>query len=202
MIRRRCRRPGAGTSRVRSERGSVVVESALVLPIFLLLVFGTMEFGLAFRSYLTLSNSTRDAARFASTLGKDADADFQIINEAVNDLGGMHAGNVTKIIIFKATGPSSTTASGALAACRTGSVANLCNTYTGANITTDSTKFGCNYTSPDRYWCPTSRKVAKSDPPDYIGVYIMVHHQSLTGVLGMTRDFSDEFIMRLEPVRS
>lgn len=45
-------------SLTRSERGAVVVESALALPLFLLLIFGTMEFGLAFRSYLTLANAT------------------------------------------------------------------------------------------------------------------------------------------------
>ena len=200
-MRSRYRRP-LTRPLTRGERGSVVVESALALPLFLLLIFGTMEFGLAFRTYLTLSNSTRDAARFASTLGKDADADFQIINEAVANLTGFKAGTIQKIIIFKATGPTSTTASGALAACRTGSVTGLCNTYLGGSISTNSANYGCNYTSPDRFWCPTSRKVAVADPPDYIGVYIEVRHTGLTGVIGMTRNFSDEFVMRLEPVRA
>lgn len=186
----------------RSERASVVVESALALPLFLLLIFGTMEFGLAFRSYLTLSNATRDAARFSSTLGRDADADFQVINEVVTNLSGLRAGSLRKIIIFKATGPSSTTASGALAACRNGSVANLCNTYINPGISTNSANYGCNYTSPDRFWCPAGRKVAVADPPDYIGIYIEIRHTGLTGVIGMTRDFDDEFIMRLEPVRA
>jgi len=179
-----------------------VVESALALPLFLLLIFGTMEFGLAFRSYLTLSNSTRDAARFAATLGKDADADFQVLNEAVANLSGFKAGTIQKIIIFKATGPTSTTSSGALAACRTGSVTGLCNTYVGGSISMNSANYGCNYTSPDRYWCPAGRKVAVSDPPDYLGIYIEIRHTGLTGVIGMTRTFSDEFVVRLEPVRA
>src|SRR6185436_14114397 len=45
--------------RRRSERGGIIVESALALPLFLLVVFGSMEFGLAFRRSLTLTNSTR-----------------------------------------------------------------------------------------------------------------------------------------------
>ena len=188
--------------RARSERGSVVVESALALPLFLLLIFGTMEFGLAFRSYLTLTNATRDAARFASTLGRDADADYQTVNEIVGNIVGMNAGTIQKIIIFKATGPTSTTESGALAACRTSSVLGLCNTYLAGNISTDPSAYGCNYTSPDRYWCPDSRKVNSSDPPDYIGLYVEVQHKGLTGVVGLTRNFSDEFILRIEPVRA
>lgn len=189
-------------ARRRSERGSVVVESALALPLFLLIIFGTMEFGLAFRSYLTLSNATRDAARFASTLGNAPDADFQIVNEVVTSMNGMRAGEIQQIIVFKASGPDSTTESGALSACRSGSVANLCNTYNLGAITTDPTKYGCDYTSPDRYWCPAGRNVRASDPPDYLGVYIKTRHSGVTGVLGMTRDFTDEFIVRLEPVRS
>lgn len=188
--------------RTGNERGSVVVESALALPLFLLLIFGTMEFGLAFRSYLTLSNSTRDAARFASTLGRDADSDFQVINEAVLNLSGLRAGSIRKIIIFKATGPTSTTKSGALAACQTGSVTGLCNTYMGGSISTNSANYGCNYTSPDRFWCPASRKIALTDPPDFVGIYIEIRHTGVTGVIGMTRDFSDEYVMRLEPVRT
>lgn len=188
--------------RRRSERGSVVVESALALPLFLLLIFGTMEFGLAFRTYLTLTNTTRDAARFAATLGRDADADYQVLNEAIANLGGYRAGTLQKIVIFKAAGPSSTTSSGALAACLSGSVTGLCNTYVGGSISTNPADYGCNYTSPDRFWCPAGRKVAVSDPPDYVGIYIEVRHTGLTGVIGMTRTFTDEFVMRLEPVRS
>ena len=87
MRARHRRQKPVNSMRRRSERGSVVVESALALPLFLLLIFGTMEFGLAFRTYLTLTNTTRDAARFAATLGRDADADYQVLNEAIANLG-------------------------------------------------------------------------------------------------------------------
>ena len=102
----------------------------------------------------------------------------------------------------KPTTMSALASSGALAACRTGSVTGLCNTYIAGSISTNSANYGCNYTSPDRFWCPAGRKVAVSDPPDYIGVYIETRHTGVTGVIGMTRDFSDEFVMRLEPVRA
>ncbi|MEZ5320707.1 MAG: TadE/TadG family type IV pilus assembly protein [Microthrixaceae bacterium] len=183
----------------RGERATALVEAALVTPILLMLVFGAIEFGMAFRSYLTVSNSTRDSARFAATLGREADADYQTVAEAFAGLDGARSGDVRKIIIFKATGPNSTTASGTLAACRTASVAGLCNTYTGPDVPVDPAQYGCGPTSVDRFWCPTTRKVAASDPPDYVGVYIEMHYQSLTGFFGLTRDFSDEFIMRLEP---
>ena len=41
-----------------NERGAALVEMALVTPLLVLLVFGILEFGLAFRDRLTVSNAT------------------------------------------------------------------------------------------------------------------------------------------------
>ncbi len=53
------------------DAGSAVVEAALVLPLFLLLVFGLMQFGLIFRSQLALRDAASIAVRFA-VLGNPA----------------------------------------------------------------------------------------------------------------------------------
>lgn len=188
--------------RSRSERGTVVVESAIALPVFLLIIFGTVEFGLAFRSYLTMTAAARDGARYAATMGKDMNADYFIIADALNSLAPIGGTKTIKTIsIFKATGPTSTTSSGALAACRTASVAGLCNTYRGANLNDDPYNFACRVSSSDRYWCPTTRKVNLSDPPDYVGIYIEIEHKGITGVLGPSITMNDEVVVRLEPVR-
>jgi hypothetical protein len=50
------------------ERGQAVVETALILPILLLIVLGTLEFGLAFDHNLTLEYATREGARTAAAL--------------------------------------------------------------------------------------------------------------------------------------
>lgn len=49
-------------------RGQALVEMAMVLPIFLLLVLGTLEFGIAFDHNLTLEYATREGARTGSAL--------------------------------------------------------------------------------------------------------------------------------------
>jgi Flp pilus assembly protein TadG len=48
------------------ERGQAVVELALVLPIFLLLLLGVVQFGSVFRDYIALTDATRVGARQAS----------------------------------------------------------------------------------------------------------------------------------------
>lgn len=51
----------------RSERaGTATVELALVLPVFIMLLFGTLEIGLMARSSMALSQVGREAARAAS----------------------------------------------------------------------------------------------------------------------------------------
>ena len=51
----------------RSERGTQLVELALVLPILMALFAATAEFGRYFYNYSTLAKSTRAGARYLST---------------------------------------------------------------------------------------------------------------------------------------
>lgn len=51
--------------RKRRESGQAIVEFALVLPFFLLLVMGILDFGWLFYNYISVENSARNAARIA-----------------------------------------------------------------------------------------------------------------------------------------
>jgi Flp pilus assembly protein TadG len=66
----------AGAALVRtfrhSERGSSLVESALVINLFLLLVFGIMDFGRAVYAYNFVSYAARVGARYASVRGSSS----------------------------------------------------------------------------------------------------------------------------------
>jgi Flp pilus assembly protein TadG len=56
----------------RSERGASLIETALVLPLLLLLVGGIVDLGGAFNSYIMVTNASREGARYASKFPKDA----------------------------------------------------------------------------------------------------------------------------------
>jgi len=51
---------------LRAERGAVAVEFAILLPVFLLLVFGIMDFGHAFYMKQMVSNASREGARYGA----------------------------------------------------------------------------------------------------------------------------------------
>lgn len=59
-------RPPKIRSRERS-RGQSIVEFALILPVLILLVLVTLDFGRLFMSYITLTNTTRVAANYGAT---------------------------------------------------------------------------------------------------------------------------------------
>jgi Flp pilus assembly protein TadG len=50
----------------RRERAQSLAEFAMVIPIFLILVFGIIDFGMGLRAYITVSQATREAARYAA----------------------------------------------------------------------------------------------------------------------------------------
>jgi hypothetical protein len=48
-----------------SERSQSLVEFSLVVPILMLLALGIVDFGMGFKSYVELTNATREGARYA-----------------------------------------------------------------------------------------------------------------------------------------
>ena len=55
----------------RRRRGSAMVEAAIVLPVLLLVLLGTLEFGLVFARYQVVMSSAREGARVASLYRPD-----------------------------------------------------------------------------------------------------------------------------------
>ena len=48
------------------ERGQSLAEFALLVPIFLILVFAIVDFGMGFNAWITITNSAREGARFGA----------------------------------------------------------------------------------------------------------------------------------------
>jgi Flp pilus assembly protein TadG len=51
--------------RIRSERGVALIETALTLPLLLLVTIGAVEFGRAYQTWQVLTNAAREGARIA-----------------------------------------------------------------------------------------------------------------------------------------
>ncbi|MEA4831297.1 MAG: TadE/TadG family type IV pilus assembly protein [Oscillospiraceae bacterium] len=63
---------------LKTESGQSVVEFALMLPIFLLLVFGIIEFGILFNMKLSVTNCAREGARYAALHSEESSLESTI----------------------------------------------------------------------------------------------------------------------------
>jgi len=192
------------TRRRRGERGAALVEAAFITPVFALLIFGMIEFGLTFRDYLTVANVSRDGARAASAYGDSLYADYNIIQVARQSSKGFRPNEIQRLVIFDAGSVSGNILDPSHPAhpCLTSAtgIADICNVYDAADIAMSKTHFGCKPGEQlDRYWCPNTREVRASGPPDYVGVYVKARHDFITGLFGPGMDLTDTLVMRIEP---
>jgi len=182
----------------RSERGASLVEGAIVAPVVFLLIFAVFEFGLLFKDYLSMSAGIRDSARLETTVGSSTTADYEALQNIKKRTPALDVNDIIRIVVFKASGPNSDVP----VACKTGSVTNVCNSYTKADLARPKTDFTGSGSAPDRFWAPSSRKDRLSDPPDYVGVWMKINHKTVTSFVPLTKDLEDTIVMRIEPSRS
>jgi Flp pilus assembly protein TadG len=58
---------------MKNEQGQTMTEFALVLPILVVLLFGIIQFGIAFNNYVTLTDAIRAGARKAAVSRQSSD---------------------------------------------------------------------------------------------------------------------------------
>jgi hypothetical protein len=194
------------------QRGQALLEMAMVLPLFLLIVLGTLEFGLAFDHNLTLEYASREGARTGSALANGGGpitcsppsvASAMVDNNIIaavervlsSDGSPIKLANVTEIHIYKVTAANG----------NGNEVAGLVNrwTYTpGAGPSVNGTPLDF---SPDllmQGWLACTRFNGQPNP-DSIGVSVRYTYklQTALGALMNVVDFamSDHTVMALNP---
>lgn len=63
--------------------GMAVIEMALVLPFFLMLIFGSLSYGVALYNQAVITNASREAARSGVTYRVPAASDSEIVQTAL-----------------------------------------------------------------------------------------------------------------------
>jgi Flp pilus assembly protein TadG len=84
------------------DRGAAAVEFAIVVPALIVLIFGSIEFGLAVNARTQVSNAAREGVRVASLGGSVAD----IQASALNSIGNVSG---TKTVTVTCTTPGGAT---------------------------------------------------------------------------------------------
>jgi len=192
--------------RLSGDTGAIMAEAALLTPFFMTLLFGMIEFGGAFRDYLTLSNATIAGARTASILATQVDADWYVIQSVKNAANAMPLNEIQAIVVYKAT-VNATSPASVSASCLTVGVSGVCNYYSGNDLTdtsegTPGNNKWTNCTGSEASWCPSTRNYALTgpkSPPDYIGVWVKINHRWLTGLFGSQISMTNNTVTQIEP---
>jgi len=115
-----------GARRARRDDGVSLIEFSFIAPLFLVLIFGIIEFGLVFRDYITVNDAINDAARSGAIAGPDwgaldddpppvsgsagnipeATGDFVTIKRLRQGLGLIPVEWIKRIVIFNAGDPT------------------------------------------------------------------------------------------------
>ena len=182
-------------------RGQSLVEFAISVPVFVLLLFGMLEFGFAFSHNLTLEYATREGARTGAALGPGtanipcANVDEQIIAAAQRVLTSpgspVDISRISSITIYKASASGAPVGGGTT------------NTWIpGAGPTVDGVPLL--FKSNTVNWDACTRDNGSS--PDSIGIGLVYSYRLISplGVfLGMGRSpafqMSDRTVMALNP---
>jgi hypothetical protein len=91
--------------RRRSDLGAATVETALVLPILLFVMFGIMELGGAMKSYSATAAAVRAGDRAASVAGADPMTDSVVLARVAQELGSDQS-QAELVVIWHAVSPS------------------------------------------------------------------------------------------------
>ena len=94
------------TSRAHGEEGAAAVEFALIVGVLALLIFGMLQFGLAFFQLQNLRAATREGARIGAVDGTVAD-----VQARVQSASGLSAPLGSSVYVKSVTGGTATTVS-------------------------------------------------------------------------------------------
>lgn len=180
----------------RDDRGATLVEAALVYAMLFLALFAVVEFGLAFKDWLSVGHAAREGARAGATYGDDPTADIQILRDIEATLAPAGIASGMNVRIFNAESPGVGETYG----------------YTPGTDCSDNSPglilVGCcdwtpcpepfrdTYTVPG--WDPADRDVEAPDL-DRIGVEVQFDHQWLTGYFMPSSDFTSVTDFQIEP---
>ena len=68
--------------RKNGEKGQALVEFTLLVPIFLLLLFAIIDFGMGFYSWITVTNAAREGARLGAVLATQQEIEDRVYQAA------------------------------------------------------------------------------------------------------------------------
>lgn len=179
-----------GPGRARGERGAVIVEFALVLPLLVSLTFGIVEFSSAYHASSTIADATRAGGRVGSALATESTYAVRIAEAVAATLQTLPADEPQELWIYKANAQGYPGSGTGFTACGANCIRYQWNPATREFDTS----------SPSGGGWPASAHQVCTQPFDELGVYVRARHAFVTRLFGTTVTLRDHSVFRFEPV--
>jgi hypothetical protein len=168
------------------DRGAVAVEAALVTPLFIVIVFGIIEFGFVFKDWLGVTSAVRAGARIASAEPRQTDFAKDAAAQVQREGAALDFNRVTSMWVYKANSAGYPEGSGdSFDSCTTN-----CIQYKWD---------GANFVPAGGAWDPMSQDACQGEQDD-VGVYLAVNDPGLTGLFFSHLTLASHTVMTLEPI--
>jgi len=179
-----------GRSTVHGERGAALVETALLMPMVILLTFGLLEFSSAYQSSSVASASVRAGARVASAEALLPTYALDAATATATSLHGVASNEPIEMWVYKANTSTGYPSSGNFTTCSTN-----CIKYTWLPATRlfDTANPG------GGGWPAATQNACNSSQWDSVGVYVKLNHKFVTKLFGANITLADHAVFRLEP---
>lgn len=183
---------GQGRKRVFGERGSSAVEAAFVTPLVMALLFGIIEMGFLFKDYVAVGAAVRAGVRIASANPRTPTFAQMAANQVAATGGAMSFSSVKQLWVYKVD-----------------PVTDYPIGFTDFSGCTVCVKFSWNpntkaFAPTSDNWSYTTQNACSSvsigGPPDRIGVYLLLAHQSFTKLIFSSINIPDASVLSLEPM--
>ena len=191
------RGPGHGR-RARDSRGAVLIEAAILMPVLALFLFGILEWGLAFRSGLTVSDASRAGARVAAAMPRNPEYQTSAAAAVSGRLAsaGIPSEQIETLVIYRAD-----PATGGLRGGGSSDAAIEACTTSCWRFSWDVATRTFVPVSGGPSWPYTSQAACGgATDTDHVGVYVRVDHGFVTSLFGSGLSLTERTVMRLEPL--
>jgi len=171
------------------DRGAAAIEMALTIGLLLMIAIGAFEYGMAFRDWLSVNQSTREGVRLAANSGDHPNADCLILEATAGALQSLRSSTPAEVWIYESDTDGTVTANR--------------QRYRPAIASDTTNLLTCNGVTWKRLqdsW-PANQRDNDGSERDWIGVRVIFDYEWITGFLmwNGTTTWTDDAVMHMEP---
>ena len=173
-----------------SERGAVLVETAILIPVILMITFGLIEFSSVYQSSAVAAGAVRAAARTASAEALQTSYATDAAAAAATALHTVGSNEPVEMWVYQANSNGYPGSGTDFSSCAANCIKYLWSQSTKSFDTSSPQGGG---------WPASVQHACNASNWDSVGVYVKLNHTFLTKLFGTSIALTDHAVFRLEP---